>query len=74
MKAAADIGTAKLMGAIDTSFDSDVAIAGRFAHVKADFTLPPDKGPISGDATITHLDLRSLGSGYRHVASWRVDG
>ena len=30
--------------------------------MKTDFTLPPDKGPINGNVTITGLDLRGLGA------------
>jgi hypothetical protein len=46
--------------AIALRFDSDVVMSGRSAHVKANMTLPPDKGPIRGDAMITGLDLRAL--------------
>jgi len=46
--------------AIGLQFNSDVVMSGRSAHVKADMTLPPDKGPIEGDALITGLDLRAL--------------
>ncbi|HWF63992.1 MAG TPA: AsmA-like C-terminal domain-containing protein, partial [Rhizomicrobium sp.] len=46
--------------AIGLQFNSDVVMSGRSAHVKADMTLPPDKGPIVGDALITGLDLRAL--------------
>ena len=46
--------------AIAVHFDADVMISGQPAHVKADVTLPPDKGPITGNATITGLDLRAL--------------
>ena len=42
----------------DTNFDADVLISGRTSHISADFTVPPDKGPILGSATITGLDLR----------------
>src|ERR1700691_458987 len=35
-------------------------MSGDTAHVKADMTLPPDQGPIVGDALITGLDLRAL--------------
>ena len=44
------------------SFDADVEMSGRAAHVKADVALPADKGPISGSATVSHLDLRALGA------------
>lgn len=46
--------------AIGLHFDSDVIMSGRSAHVKADMTLPPGKGPIDGNALITGLDLRAL--------------
>ena len=46
--------------AIAVHFDADVAISGRPAHVKADITLPSDKGPIQGSALITGLDVRAL--------------
>ncbi len=48
--------------AIGINFNTDVQIEGRAAHIKADLTLPQGKGPYSGDATITGLDLRSLGA------------
>jgi hypothetical protein len=47
---------------IGTTFDADVALSGRMAHVTADFTLPPDNGPVLGNATFSGLDLRGLGA------------
>jgi hypothetical protein len=47
---------------IGTSFDADVTLSGRIAHVSADFTLPPGNGPVQGKATFTGLDLRGLGA------------
>ncbi|HKD46139.1 MAG TPA: DUF3971 domain-containing protein, partial [Rhizomicrobium sp.] len=47
-------------GAIALRFDSDVVMSGRSAHVKANMTLPPDRGPVEGDVLITGLDLRAL--------------
>lgn len=46
--------------AIGLRFDSDVELSGRTAHVKANMTLPPARGPVRGDALITGLDLRAL--------------
>ena len=46
--------------AIALHFDADVMVSGRTAHVKADVTLPPDKGPTNGTALVTGLDLRGL--------------
>ncbi len=46
---------------IDTNFDADVLISGRTSHVTAEFTMPPDKGPIAGSVAVTGLDLRALG-------------
>lgn len=46
--------------AIGLHFDSDIVMSGNSAHVNADMTLPPDKGPIEGNALITGLDLRAL--------------
>ena len=46
---------------IGANLDADVMISGRVAHVTADLTLPPAKGPVLGRATITGLDLRGLG-------------
>jgi len=43
-----------------TSFDADVNVSGKPAHVKADLILPSDTGPISGTAAISHLDLSAL--------------
>ena len=43
-----------------TSFDADVDVSGKPAHVKADLILPAETGPISGSATISHLDLSAL--------------
>ncbi len=42
------------------SFDADVDVAGKPAHVKADVSLPADTGPITGTASISHLDLSAL--------------
>ena len=44
------------------SFNSDVTISGKPAHVKADLILPADTGPISGSATVSHLNLAALGA------------
>ena len=46
--------------AIAVRFDAGVTISGSPAHVKADITLPPDKGPVTGSALITGMDLRAL--------------
>ena len=35
---------------------------GKPAHVKADVILPADNGPITGTATVSHLDLAALGA------------
>ena len=59
---------------IGTSFDADVTLSGRTAHVTAELTLPPGKGPVQGRATFTGLDLRGLGanaimfSGVKNIA------
>ena len=45
-----------------TIFDTDVNVSGKPAHVKGDLILPADNGPISGSATISHLDLAALAS------------
>jgi len=47
---------------IGINFDSDVALSGHLAHITADLTLPPAKGPILGKAAVTGLDLRGLGN------------
>lgn len=46
---------------IGASFDADVVLAGRTSHATADFTLPPTKGPVTGNIKISALDLRALG-------------
>jgi len=47
---------------IGTTFDADVSLSGRVAHVTADFTLPPGNGPVLGHANFAGLDLRGLGA------------
>ena len=42
------------------SFSADVNVAGKPARVTANLTLPSGKGPITGDAAISHLDLAAL--------------
>jgi hypothetical protein len=42
------------------NFDADVNVAGKPAHVKADVSMPTDSGPITGTASISHLDLSAL--------------
>src|SRR4029079_7136871 len=42
--------------------DPEVALSGHLAHITADLTLPPAKGPILGKAAVTGLDLRGLGN------------
>ena len=64
--------TARKGGAIGAAFDADVTLAGQPAaqsatrpipaHVKVNLNLPSGKGPFTGDATITRLDLRNLGA------------
>ncbi len=46
--------------AIAVHFDAGVVMSGWPAHIKADVTLPPTTGPVSGDAVVTGLDLRAL--------------
>ncbi len=57
--------TAQGKASIAVSVNADVNLAkadgGKPAHVKADM-LMPDAGPISGSATISHLDLAALGA------------
>ena len=47
---------------IVTSLDADLTVSGRTAHVLADLTLPPAKGPVLGKVSVTGLDLRGLGA------------
>jgi hypothetical protein len=60
--------TAQGKASIAVSFNADVNVlngsgsGGKPAHVKADMLLPADTGPISGSATISHLDLAALGA------------
>ncbi len=60
----ADLSIAARGNSIALSFNSDVKFAGegKPAHVKADMVLPAETGPISGSATISHLDLAALGA------------
>src|SRR5581483_6919754 len=58
----ARLGLSSRGSMLGANFDADVAVGGKPAHMNADFTLPPDKGPVSGRATITGLDLRGLGA------------
>ena len=46
--------------AIAVQSDADVTISGRPAHIRADVTLPPAGGPVTGNALITGLDPRAL--------------
>ncbi|HVZ28377.1 MAG TPA: hypothetical protein VG798_06945, partial [Rhizomicrobium sp.] len=43
-----------------TSFSADVNVSGKPAHVTADMILPANSGPVSGTASIQHLDLSAL--------------
>ena len=45
---------------IAVHFDAGVVMSGSPSHIKADVNLPSDKGPITGNALITGLDLRAL--------------
>ncbi|MGH6828839.1 MAG: DUF3971 domain-containing protein, partial [Rhizomicrobium sp.] len=56
----ADLEMAATGEAIALAFESDVAISGRLAHVKADMTLSPDGALETGNALIAGLDLRAL--------------
>ena len=47
---------------IGAEFEANVEISGKPAHLKADFTLPPGKAPVTGSLAVTGLDLRALGS------------
>ena len=62
----ADLSITALARNIAFSFNADVNLAkgrqGKPAHVKADMLLPADTGPISGSATVSHLDLAALGA------------
>jgi hypothetical protein len=46
--------------AIAIHSDADVTISGRPAHIRADVTLPPNGGAVTGDALVTGLDPRAL--------------
>ena len=56
--------TARRDNSLATSFVADMMFAGNAnasTHVKADFILPAaDKDPITGSATVSHLDLSAL--------------
>lgn len=56
--------TARDDNSLLTSFDSDVMLTAKPApqptHVKADLILPSGNDPITGSATISHLDLAAL--------------
>ena len=56
--------TARNDNSLAVSFDSDVNLTGKPApqptHVKADLVLPSGNEPITGSATISHLDLAAL--------------
>jgi Protein of unknown function/AsmA-like C-terminal region len=44
------------------SFDADVAISGRISHLTAELSVPPGKGPVLGNLTVTGLGLQALGA------------
>ncbi len=48
--------------AVAAMFDSDVLLSGKQSHVTANLTVPPASGPITGDVTVTGMDLRGLGT------------
>lgn len=45
-----------------SSFNADVEVSGRPAHVRADLLLPPGKGPVNGDLSVKGLDVGALGA------------
>jgi hypothetical protein len=49
-------------GETATSFNADVEMSGHLSHVTADVTLPPAKGPVTGNIAISELDLQALGA------------
>ena len=54
---------------LKASLDAAVEISGHPAHITAEFTLPPAKGPVSGSVAVEGLDLRALASDSRKFAS-----
>ncbi len=59
-------------GATAAAFDADVMIAGRTSHITADLTLPRGRGAIQGNANVTGLDLRGLGTAGRMFSGVRA--
>lgn len=55
--------------AVGINFDADMLVSGRKAQMSADLILPPGGGPVSGKASVTGLDLRSLGDNAAMFAS-----
>ena len=53
--------TARADASLATAFDAEVMVTGKPAHVKADLIIPAsDKDPITGTATVSHLDIPAL--------------
>ena len=50
---------------LTSAFDAAVEISGRPAHVHASITIPPGKGPVSGDLLVEGLDVGALGANAR---------
>jgi Protein of unknown function/AsmA-like C-terminal region len=59
---------------ISAQLDASLEIAGHPAHVTGQFKLPPNKGPVTGNVSVTGLDLRALGTGSKAFADARKIG
>ena len=60
--------TASAKPALQTTVDAAIEISGRPAHLLANFTLPQEQGPVTGDVSFTGLELTALGRNSRAFA------
>ena len=58
-------GAPQPSGALEASVDAALEISGQPSHLVANLRLPQKNGPVSGDVSVTGLDLKALGQNAR---------
>lgn len=62
------IGTEQHAGQVEASVDAQIEISGHRAHVLGDVKLPQNAGNVTGDVSITGLDISALGTNTKAFA------
>jgi uncharacterized protein DUF3971/AsmA-like protein len=59
---------------LNATLDAALEISGHPAHVSGQFKIPPARGPVTGNVSVTGLDLRALGANSKTFAETKKVG